>query len=151
MRLEKFAVYCVLHAIEELDYCRITRKYWMREQLICGAEKPGAVDQWKWKRESAGQMRQSNSLVEFEGEIPWLNYWVKILHASAATAGTWPFPRALRRSTRAANPLTTRPTLGSTSHGPTLLESFPGSEDRCRASSAYCLPGFPLRPRSLGE
>jgi hypothetical protein len=44
MRPEKFAVYCVLHAIEELDCCRITPKYWMLEQLICGAEKPGIAE-----------------------------------------------------------------------------------------------------------
>ena len=44
---------------------------------IFGAGNNGVVDGWKWKRESAGQMRWSNSLVEFEGEIPWINCWVK--------------------------------------------------------------------------
>jgi hypothetical protein len=44
MQLEKFAVYCVLNAIEGLDSCRIMRKYWMPEQLIYGAEKPGIAE-----------------------------------------------------------------------------------------------------------
>lgn len=40
-------------------------------------------------------------------------YPIKVLHASAATAGTWPLPMALRRSMRLATPLATRPSLDS--------------------------------------
>jgi hypothetical protein len=62
----------------------------------------------------------------------------------AAHAGTCPFPRARRRSTRAATPSATRPTSGSESHQPLgFLAGLSGLNTRRQSS-----PSRGLRPIS---
>lgn len=64
---------------------------------------------------------QLNSLSCSGRRPPGGSMFISTVHATAATRGTCPFPSALSRSTRWANPSTIRPKRDSDSHQPDSL------------------------------
>ncbi len=77
----------------------------------------------------------------------------KMRHASAATLGTCPFPRAAMRSMSSASPSTTRPKSGSAFHHPDIDSSIARALAPANASAPFrdkpracCMPWGGHRP-----